>query len=68
MTVKLEKIANKMRNLEKKIEQSKCNINSDLLIKQQAVINLLIIALDKAVDNMENVVDRFFSLKGGEKE
>lgn len=60
MTVKLEKIANKMRNLEKKIEQSKYNINSDLLIKQQAVINLLIIALDKAVDNMENVVDRFF--------
>lgn len=68
MTVKLEKIANKMRNLEKKIEQSKCNINNDMLIKQQAVINLLIIALDKAVDNMENVVDRFFSLKGGEKE
>lgn len=60
MTVKLEKIANKMRNLEKKIEQSKYNINSDLLVKQQAVINLLIIALDKAVDNMENVVDRFF--------
>lgn len=60
MTIKLEKIANKMRNLEKKIEQSKCNINNDMLVKQQAVINLLIIALDKAVDNMENVVDRFF--------
>lgn len=63
MPVKLEKIANKMRTLERKIEQSEHNIDGDLLVKQQAVINLLISALEKAVDNMECVVDRFSELE-----
>lgn len=63
MPVKLEKIANKMRTLERKIEQSEYKINGDLLVKQQAVINLLISALEKAVDNMECVVDRFSELE-----
>lgn len=58
---KLEQLAQKMRDLEKAVEQSKTHLDDDLMVKLQAGINALLLALEKAIDGMISLINRYFN-------
>lgn len=58
---KLEQLAQKMRDLETAVEQSKTHLDDDLMVKLQAGINALLLALEKAIDGMISLVGRFLN-------
>ncbi len=58
---KLEALAQKMRDLESVVEKSKSHIDDAALGKLKAPINATLTVLEKAIDGMKYVVDRFFN-------
>lgn len=57
---KLEELAQKMRELEKAVEQSTTHLDDELYSKIQSGINALILGLEKAIDGLTALVSRFF--------
>lgn len=57
---KLEELAQKMRELEKAVEQSTTKLDDELYTKIQTGINALILGLEKAIDGLTALVSRFF--------
>ena len=57
---KLEELAQKMRELEKAVEQSTTKLDDELYTKIQTGINALILGLEKAIDGLTALISRFF--------
>ena len=61
LSEKLIMLAEKMRKAEEAVEQSASGLDDALLDKLGIALNALLIGLEKAIDGVNCLVDRFFN-------